>query len=137
MYLISAYFDNDSNKKLNKLIKGIADKTGNTFMTDNDVPAHMTISSIEARSEDVLFEQFGKLQDQVKSETVQIVSVGQLFPYVIFAGPVLNKYLQELSKEQMQIAFSYLQDNFVPLEVTVTRIGLAKFNPHEDIATLD
>ena len=35
MYLISVYFDNKSNKIISDYINKIAQKTGNTFMTDN------------------------------------------------------------------------------------------------------
>lgn len=30
-------------------------------------------------------------------------------------------------------AFGVLQDSFAPFEATVTEIGLAKVNPHEDV----
>ena len=41
MYLISVYFDEQANKNLQRYINIIADKTGNTFMTDNNVPPVM------------------------------------------------------------------------------------------------
>lgn len=43
MYLISVYFDEQANKNLQRYINMIADKTGNTFMTDNNVPPHITL----------------------------------------------------------------------------------------------
>ncbi len=51
MYLISVYFDDKSNKIISNYINKIAQKTGNTFMTDNHVPPHLTIMSVEAREE--------------------------------------------------------------------------------------
>ena len=47
MYLVSVYFDEKTNKILNRYIRIIAEKTGNTFMTEHNVPPHMTLSSIE------------------------------------------------------------------------------------------
>lgn len=38
-----------------------------------------------------------------------------------------------LNKEQMQQAVMVMQEQFVPLHATVTEIGLAKVNPHEDL----
>ena len=35
----------------------------------------------------------------MKGGEVDFVTVGQLFPYVIYAAPVLNAYLQELSEK--------------------------------------
>ena len=61
----------------------------------------------------------------------------------------INKYYQpfswqphttvgrKLSEEQMQLAFQTLQKHFVPFKGTVTKIGLAKTNPHRDIALFD
>ena len=62
MYLVSVYFDDKSNKIISDYINKIAQKTGNTFMTDNHVPPHLTIMSVEAREEDKLTEVMGKLE---------------------------------------------------------------------------
>ena len=97
MYLISAYFDEKTTKILQNDIDRIARKTGNTFMTQNHVPPHMTISAIEARNVDVLVPAVDALQGRLKCGPVQFVSVGQLLPYVCYTTPVLNRYLQELS----------------------------------------
>lgn len=97
MYLISAYFDKKTTKILQKYIDRIARETGNIFMTQNHVPPHMTISAIEARTVEVLVPAMDALQGKIECGAVQFVSVGQLLPYVCYATPVLNRYLQELS----------------------------------------
>jgi phosphoribulokinase len=61
MYLLSVYFDESTNRRLQRYIDLISEKTGNRFMTEHSVPPHMTISSIEARSVDVLIEPFLQL----------------------------------------------------------------------------
>ena len=98
MYLISVYFDDNSNKILQRYIDQIALKTGNHFMTEHKVPPHMTISSIEARSVSVLQPAFESLRGTLKQGEIQLVSVGQLLPYVIYTTPVMNSYLLELSE---------------------------------------
>ena len=168
MYLISAYFDERTNQSINRYIRQLATKTGNTFMIDNQVPPHMTISSVEARQGDILFPCLEQLQGQLIAGTVSIVSVGMFFPYVMYLTPVLNAYLLELSqqiydavhdipevnvnrfyqplhwlphitlgktltREQMQQAFAVMQDGFAPIEGRITKLGLAKTNPHEDL----
>lgn len=40
---------------------------------------------------------------------------------------------KQLSEEQMLMAFETLQKRFVSFEGTVTRIGIAKTNPHRDL----
>lgn len=61
----------------------------------------------------------------------------------------INKYYQpyswqphttvgrKLSETEMQLAFQTLQKHFVPFKGTVTKIGLAKTNPHRDIIVFD
>lgn len=77
MYLISAYFDENTNKILKHLQQRIADKTGNDFMIRNNVMPHLTISAIEARNVDVLIPAFekvcrGKLQP-LEKKALQIM----------------------------------------------------------------
>ena len=172
MYLISAYFDQKAAKTMDRYIYQIAAKTGNSFMTENHVPPHLTISSIEVRSGELLIPHVKELRGQLSRGVVQFVSAGMLFPYVMYLTPVLNAYLLELSqkiydvvsgvpkvnisrfyqplqwlphltlgktltKEQMRIAFEVLQEEFVPFDATVVKIGLAKTNPHEDLWMLE
>ena len=98
MYLISVYFDEKTNRILQRYINQIAEKTGNTFMTDNHVPPHMTISSIEARNIDVLLPSFENLEGTLPAGGIQFVTVGHLLPYVMYVAPVMNGYLLQLSK---------------------------------------
>ncbi|MDE7206788.1 MAG: 2'-5' RNA ligase family protein [Lachnospiraceae bacterium] len=99
MYLISAYFDQKAEKAMERYIFQIAAKTGNLFMTDNHVPPHLTISSVEARIGDVLLHHVENLRGQLSQGAVRFVSVGVLLPYVMYVTPVLNAYLQELSQK--------------------------------------
>lgn len=168
MYLISAYFDEHTSRTINRYIRQIAEKTENTFMTDNQVPPHLTVSSVESRQGEVLFPYMEKLQESISQGSVQFVSVGMFFPYVMYLTPVLNQYLfdlsrqiydalndipevsvnrfyqpmnwlphitlgKTLSKEQMQIAFTVMQESFAPLEGSITKISLSSTNPHRDL----
>ncbi len=168
MFLISIYFDETTEKKLNNFIQHIAKETGNTFMLDNHVPPHITVAAVETKQEDVCIAKIEGLVKHLQSDTIQFVSVGSFVSKVIYVQPVLNEYLhnlaeilsqelgqieetilspyyqpfswlphctiaKQLSKEQMQQAFIVLQNEFVPMEAKVTRIGIAKTNPHRDI----
>ena len=168
MYLITVYFDQKTNQILQRYINKIAEKTGNTYMTDNHVPPHMTVVAIEAKSVEVLQPAFNSLRGKIQQGTVSFVSIGQLLPYVMYVTPVLNGYLSDVSlqvyeavknipetsvskyyrplswlphvtmgkkldKVQMIKALEVMQDCFAPFEATITEIGLAKVNPHEDV----
>ena len=170
MYLISIYFDEKTNKRIQQYIDKVAEKTGNTFMLDGKVPPHITISAFETQDEAAAIESLERAVARLRQGTLEWVSVGQFFPYVIYLIPVLNEYLHEmsaivndelsnksgikissyyrpfqwlphttiakkLSKDEMRIAFEVLQDSFGMFEGEVVKIGLAKPNPHRDIAT--
>lgn len=118
MYLISAYFDEKSNRILSRYMKQIAKKTGNEFMEKNHVPPHLTISALEAKGEQVLLPIFESLEgkkdtliriceqkDSIRKETEKVfcskiffASVGMFLPYVIYIAPVFNQYLFGLSE---------------------------------------
>lgn len=173
MYLISIYFDEQSSANLKKLIKRVADATGNTFMLDNQVPPHITVAAVETKREEELVACIDRLVNDdcgkgITAGAIHWVSVGAFFPQVLFVQPVLNEYLHNLSvtlseelsqieetilspyykpfgwlphctiakqltKEQMAEAHQILQQYFVPMEGRVTRIGVARTNPHRDI----
>lgn len=97
MYLISVYFDEKTNKTLKRYIDKLAEATGNDFMVSHKVPPHMTISAIEARNVDSLVSTFSSLESRLTAGTIDVVTVGQLFPYVIYGGVVMNEYLLDLS----------------------------------------
>lgn len=100
MYLITAYFDEKANRTIQHLINKVAERTGNSFMTEHQVPPHMTISSIEARNADVLKMPFLEIkqESQLNKTNIRFVSPGQLLPYVHYITPVLNNELLELSQ---------------------------------------
>lgn len=168
MYLISIYFDADTEKKLKKMMYRVSEATGNTFMLDNHVPPHITVAAVETRHEDMLISYMEELVSSLETGKIKWVSVGSFSSKVIYIQPVLNEYLHDLSvilskelgqmeetllspyyqpfswlphstiaknlsMEQMQQAFTVLQKDFVPMDGYVTRIGIAKTNPHRDI----
>jgi 2'-5' RNA ligase len=97
MYLISAYFDKNTTKQLQRFINTVAEKTGNTYMLENNVPPHLTISSFETREPENVFSAFYGLEN-VECGAVNIISIGEFKPYVLYAAPVLNEYLQKLAE---------------------------------------
>ena len=99
MYLISAYFDENTNRVLQGYIEKVAKATGNDFMVANHVPPHLTLSAIEARSVDVLVPAFEKLDSKISRGDISLITVGQLMPKVLYVSPYLNEYLQNLEQQ--------------------------------------
>ena len=77
-------------------------------MIENNVPPHLTISSFETRKPDNLKEEFMKL-NKIGAGEINIFSIGQFLPYVMYATPVLDEYLMHLSNEVYDI-FSARED---------------------------
>ena len=70
------YFDEKTNRILQRYIDRIAEKSGNYFMIENKVPPHMTIASIEARNVDVLKPAFEDLNGKLCAGNMKVVSIG-------------------------------------------------------------
>ncbi|MBR3811247.1 MAG: 2'-5' RNA ligase family protein [Agathobacter sp.] len=96
MYLISVYFDDKTQNRIQSYINDVASACGNSFMIDNNVPPHITISAFETLNEDYMVEVLDSTLSNIKSNMISWVTVGS-FPTVIFIQPVLNEYLHNLS----------------------------------------
>lgn len=99
MYLISIYFDERTNSIIQQHMNMIAKATGNTYMLDDDVPPHITISSFETDNEEKAIEVLEHLTNKISTGIIQWVAVGAFMPYVIYITPVLNEYLHSISEK--------------------------------------
>ena len=120
MYLISAYFDEKTEKRIRSYMKQIAKYTGNTLMLDGEVPPHITIAAFRAPTAVCAREIFERASKGVCAKKVQWVSIGSFLPGVIYAAPVLNEYLHELSvlynKEIMLQKEMWLDQRYLPFQ---------------------
>lgn len=97
MYLLSIYFDEQTQKRLQGFIHRVAEATGNTFMLDNQVPPHITVAAVETKHEDELIARIGELVKKFEAGEIKWASVGTFSKQVIYVQPVLNEYLHNLS----------------------------------------
>lgn len=109
MYLISIYFDESCDKRIRNLINQVAKNTGNSSMTDDCVPPHITISAFETKDEATALSCLKKCANVLTSNEIQWVSVSTFFPYVIYLTPLLNEYLFDMSKTIYNL-FSQIDD---------------------------
>ena len=52
MYLISLYFDKNTENHIQHFIHEVAKQSGNVFMVDKKVPPHITVSAFETLREE-------------------------------------------------------------------------------------
>lgn len=122
MYLVSIYFDEKSNRKIQRYIDLVAEKTGNSFMVKECVPPHMTVSAFETRDESEAVAAVERMANRLRQGDITWASVGQFLPYVIYIQPVLNSYLHEIStiayeelgKEYVNISPFYQPFQWIP-----------------------
>ena len=132
MYLISIYFDEKTNYKIEQLIRKVAEKSGNTFMTDGKVPPHITVSAFETKREKEVIAKMEAYANSAGQGDLHWVSIGTFLPHVIYAAPVLNQYLHTMAED----IFNLLNE----IEDTVISKYYRPFQwiPHTTIAkTLD
>lgn len=88
MYLISIYFDNETEERLNLLIQRVAKVTGNQFMLDNQVPPHITVASVETKHEDELSARIEKVTKALVQGEIKFVSTGsQIVNHTVLIPP--------------------------------------------------
>lgn len=97
--MISAYFDEETNNRIQQYINQVAKKTGNYCMVDGKVPPHITISSFKTNDIGLAMSLFEQSIGQLQQGTIQWTSVGMFLPYVIYLLPVLNTYLHRLCED--------------------------------------
>lgn len=104
MFLISAFFDPMTHRILQNLINGVADITGNTFMSDNAVPPHVTLCQVQTRNrQQELVAAMKAMEQELRTviaeaphQPVQLVSCGDGIPNVVFAKVMLTKEFRNL-----------------------------------------
>lgn len=96
MYLISLYFDEQTEEILEKHMKKVAVETGNSYMREKSIPPHLTIAASKELDEQRFIELVDLQKDKWHQGMVEWVSVGAFMPHVLFLTPVLNEYLHEL-----------------------------------------
>lgn len=172
MYLISLYFDDVTNKKMQGLINRVAEVTGNTFMIDNNIPPHITLLAFDTKDEQKAIKVFEENAIGFTQGEVLFASIGAFKRQVIYVETVLNEYLHNFSLEAYKIfneipdmrfstyykpfgwiphlslgkhltesqlvkSFEMCIKEFGSCTAGVTKIGLAKTNPHRDISVVE
>lgn len=133
MYLVSLYFDEETNKKIQGFMKCAAENSGNTNMMDNNVPPHITLTAFESRErEAVLIEKFDETLRGLSQGDIKWVSVAAFFPQVLYLVPVLNDWLHGLLEgvccalvtcSDTQIQDCYRPFNWIPHTTVARRLS--------------
>ncbi len=158
MYLISLYFDEQTNQRIQNLVKQVYKKVGNDSMMH--IPAHLTLASFSC-SEQEARERFNQIH--ISSFELNFVSIGFFLPSVIFIQPIQSIELENamkivhaninhassrykphhwiahvtigkhLCQDELPSSLQAIQSTFIPFTGKVIKIGLAQTNPYRDI----
>lgn len=98
MYLVSLCFDNETNKRLQGYIHNVAEKSGNRYMVEHNVPPHITISAFETCNEAGVINTLEHAVKGMKTYSLQWISIGVFRLSTIFIQPVLSEDLHSMSE---------------------------------------
>ena len=99
MYLISLYFDDVTNDRIQSYMNQIAKRTGNDAMLAGKVPPHITLSAFETMQEPEAVMVFEDLAKDFMRGEIMWCSVGMFLPHTIYLMPVMNHYLFQMSEQ--------------------------------------
>lgn len=160
-YAVVLYFDNHTNAIFQSMIDKIAEATGNHYMTNNQIPPHITIADFFTEDEPDI----SKLAEKIESGKIVFKDLGCFEPTVLYASSELNDYLRKcnttlsdlinklgyeenklytynnwiphltlatkLDSGELEQAFSAV--DFIPCSGRSERIALVKCNPYREI----
>lgn len=128
MYLISLYFDRQTEEVLQKYITRTAEKTGNFYMLKHQIPPHLTIAVCRSNREDELISALDECAGTWHRGELEWAAVGSFKPHVLFLMPVLNWYLHGLC-----VSANRIIDNLGERE-DASRYQPFRWIPHTTIA---
>lgn len=132
MYLISIYFDEKTEYKMQCLMNQIADVTGNTFMIDNKIPPHITLQAFDIRDEERAIQVFEKNVCEFISGSLLFASIGVFKKQVLYLEPVLNEYLHNIYLETYKMLENMQGVKFSPYYKPFSWIPHASLGKHLD-----
>ena len=97
MYLISLYFDMETDKTLSSIMENVAVITGNTHMIEGHIPPHITVGMVNSPDENRVMSIFEKCVTGLSCGDIQIAGIGLFRKSVVYLQPVLNQYLHKIS----------------------------------------
>ena len=133
MYLVSLYFDDKAAVRIESFINKVSEKSGNTFMTDNNVPPHITIASFQTNEEEKVIKILDERIREINRGIITWASISISKYYLPFQWMPHTTIAKKLAKEELILAFEELEKNFNIFSGEITKIALSKTNPYEDI----
>ena len=96
-YAIVLYFDEGTNKIIDKTIKRAAALSGNNYMLDINIPPHITLGCFYSDRHVNLVEKVESFAKSLSPFEVTFNAIGAFEPYVLFASPIKDDHLTQLN----------------------------------------
>lgn len=96
-YAAVLYFDDKTERYVQNLINHLCDKGMNTYMLDNKIPPHVTISLFDKYNTDGLENIIMRFSETLNSFEICFASIGAFYPPVIFLAPVITQQLLDVN----------------------------------------
>jgi len=108
-YAIVLYFDRDTEDYFNKIINDIAHSGVNNYIVDIKMPPHITVSFFHTNEINNIINLFDKNYLSFTTDTIIWASLGVFIPQVLYAAPVLSKYLLDVCDKTNQLIKPYAE----------------------------
>ena len=97
MYLISLYFDDHSTALFDSYQKMIEKQTQQFFLSQKNIPIHMTLATGHDHDEQVIFDALNEVISQCRAGIIEMTFIGSFARNTFFLAPIYNEYLHHLS----------------------------------------
>ncbi len=93
-YAVTLEFDKETEDKLQEMIDEVAKATGCDYMKQAKIPPHVTVSALVSDNEAALLSEMEDIVASMNKGYIWFANIGVFNPFVIYLGPVMNKFLQ-------------------------------------------
>ncbi len=97
-YAVTLEFDKETHNKIQEMIDEVARVTGCDYMKKSKIPPHVTVSALESDNESALLSEMEDIAASMNKGSVSFANIGVFNPLVIYLGPVMNEFLQDICR---------------------------------------
>lgn len=98
IYAVVVYFDRQTEDRISEMINDIAERTGKRYMTENDIPPHISLGVFSSSDEDAVTDDLISFADTLSPADIEFEKPGSFGNSVLFLPPKENAFLRSANK---------------------------------------
>lgn len=97
-YAVTLEFEKEIQDKIQEMIDEVAKVTRCDYMKRSKIPPHVTVSALVSDNEEALLLEMENIAKSMNKDFIWAANIGVFNPYVIYLGPVMNEFLQNICR---------------------------------------